>query len=167
MKKIFIDQLMIYESYHTQQITKVTHFIGVPALVFAAMIFFGWIHLSVPNIFSINLAWIGLVLLLIYYFYLDILLALGMAVILILMTIMAEFISQPIITKAGFIIFMIFLIVGIVAQLIGHLYEQKKPAFTENFKQILIAPIFLFAEVMFHLGYRQDLWNEISADKYK
>lgn len=155
------EQLSLYQSYHTKPITKLTHYIGVPALVFAAMILFGWVHISIPNIFSINLTWILLAALIIFYFSLDFLLAAGLGVILILMAFIAEFFSQPEITKLGIIAFLFFFITGVVAQLIGHLHEKKKPAFMQSLTQALIAPLYLFAEVMFSLGWRKDLEEKI------
>lgn len=154
-------QLSLYQSYHTQRITKITHFIGVPCLIFALLIFLGWIHISLPPLFSINLAWISVVALLVYYYFLDVMLAAGMTVILILMALIAEFLSQPSITLFGFLTWLSFMIIGVIAQFIGHFYEKKKPAFMDNITQLLIAPLFLFAELMFALGYRQDLKEQM------
>lgn len=160
--KSLAQQLNIYQQYHTQKKTKITHFVGVPCIVFALMIFFGWIHIAVPNLFEINLAWPLVIALLVYYFYLDILLAAGLTIILILMTLLSEFISQPVITWSGFVIFLFFLIIGVAAQWLGHYYEKKKPALMDNLSQALIAPMFLFAELMFALGYRLDLKEGIN-----
>lgn len=167
--KTLAEQLSVYKTYHTQRVTKITHYIGVPFLVFALLIFLGWIHISVPTIFNINLAWVGVVALLIYYFMLDIYLAAGVAVILLLLTVLAEFVSQPIITRPGLITWIVCLVIGIAAQVYGHIYEKKKPAFLDSFSLALIAPIYLFAELMFELGYRKELQAEVdrlSAQKY-
>jgi len=159
--KTLAKELMLYRQYHTQKITKITHFIGVPCLIFALMIFTGWIHIAVPRILDISLVWPLLIALLIHYYRLDVLLAAGLTVILILMTVLSQFISQPEINWAGFFVFLFFFIIGISLQLIGHYYERKKPALIDNFSQILIAPMFLFAELMFAIGYRQDLQEEM------
>jgi uncharacterized membrane protein YGL010W len=167
--KTLVEQLSAYNTYHTQRITKITHYIGVPFLVFAALIFLGWVHISVPNLFNINLAWLGLVGLLIYYFMLDAILAAGVGVILILLTILAEFVSQPAIDKMGLITWIVCLVIGIAAQAYGHISEKKKPAFLDAFSLALIAPMYLFAELMFELGYRKELQTEVeklSAQKY-
>jgi uncharacterized membrane protein YGL010W len=44
-----------------------------------------------------------------------------------------------------------------VIQLIGHVWEGRKPALVDNFLQIFVAPIFLAAEVFFALGYKPGL----------
>lgn len=161
MKNKFVTQLSIYHSFHTLPITRFTHYIGVPLLLLAALIFLGWIHISVPTLFDINLAWLGIIALLIYYYWLDVVSALPMTVILIALTLLADLISQPEITTTGAIIFFITLILGVIAQLVGHLFEKKKPAFTQNLTQIFIAPLYLYLEVLFKFGFRKDLEAEI------
>jgi uncharacterized membrane protein YGL010W len=46
---------------------------------------------------------------------------------------------------------------GWVIQLVGHVFEGRKPALVDNFFQIFVAPIFLAAEVFFALGYKPAL----------
>ncbi len=46
---------------------------------------------------------------------------------------------------------------GWAFQLIGHVFEGKKPALMDNFFQVFIAPIFLMAEVFFAFGYKRDV----------
>jgi uncharacterized membrane protein YGL010W len=165
--KSLAEQLSLYVQYHKNPVNKVSHFVGVPLLLFAAMIFLGWIHLSVPNLFEINFAWLAVLALLIYYFTLDFWLAAGLTVILFLLTFISEFFSQPIMTKFGVVVFLVCLILGVIAQLVGHFYEKKKPAFLDSWQQILIAPLFLFAELMFELGYRKDLQEKITKNENK
>ena len=43
---------------------------------------------------------------------------------------------------------------GWILQLIGHAFEGRKPALTQNLFQIFVAPLFLCAEVFFALGYK-------------
>ena len=64
--------------------------------------------------------------------------------------------------KPIFITFAFFLIIGVGAQFIGHYHEKKKPAFLNDWRLALIAPMFVFAELMFALGYRLDLQEELN-----
>lgn len=164
MNKAFAQQLSAYEQYHQQKNTRISHYIGIPLVLFALMIFLGWIHLSVPNLFSINFSWIGLILLLIYYFKLDALLAAGAGVILIFMTLLSQIISQPIITLGGFIIFLLIFIIGILALWMGHRHENQKQVLINHLPLVLIGPIYLFAKLMFALGYRKDLQEELKKN---
>ncbi len=46
---------------------------------------------------------------------------------------------------------------GWILQLLGHVFEGRKPALADNLFQIFIAPIFLCAELFFALGYKPKL----------
>jgi hypothetical protein len=48
------------------------------------------------------------------------------------------------------------------SQLVGHqVFEKRRPAFTDNAIQLLIGPLYFVAEVLFLLGFKQDLQREI------
>ena len=44
-----------------------------------------------------------------------------------------------------------------MVQLVGHVFEGRKPALADNLFQVFVAPIFLCAEVFFALGYKPAL----------
>jgi uncharacterized membrane protein YGL010W len=46
---------------------------------------------------------------------------------------------------------------GWILQLVGHMFEGRKPALADNLFQIFVAPIFLAAEIFFALGYKPGL----------
>jgi len=48
-----------------------------------------------------------------------------------------------------------------VFQLVGHVFEGRRPALSDNLFQIFIAPIFLVAEVFFALGLKRDVRRKI------
>ena len=50
---------------------------------------------------------------------------------------------------------------GWILQLIGHVFEGRKPALADNLFQIFMAPIFLAAEVFFALGYKPRLHENV------
>jgi uncharacterized membrane protein YGL010W len=56
---------------------------------------------------------------------------------------------------------------AIVLCLLGHAFEGRKPAPTDNFFQIFIAPIFLCAEAFFALGYKAKLHAAVQARALK
>jgi uncharacterized membrane protein YGL010W len=73
---------------------------------------------------------------------------------------LADLVSvQPI--GSGLVWFLVFFGGGWVIQLIGHVYEGRKPALVDNFLQIFVAPIFLAAEVFFALGYKPALHDAV------
>ena len=54
-----------------------------------------------------------------------------------------------------------FFVGGWVFQLVGHVFEGRRPALSDNLFQIFIAPIFLVAEVFFALGLKRDVRRKI------
>lgn len=146
-----------YHRYHTKTATVVTHFIGVPLVTFAFMVFLGWMKLVIPTLFSTNLAWVALFCLLVYYFMLDVTLAAITGILLIILCFFASYASQYGPTAASLKIFFSTLVIGIILQLVGHAFEKRKPAVFDNLSQALIAPMFIVSEFLFLFGYRHDL----------
>jgi uncharacterized membrane protein YGL010W len=62
---------------------------------------------------------------------------------------------------AGWSWFAALFIGGWMLQLLGHVYEGRRPALTDNLFQIFVAPIFLCAELFFALGYKPSLHEEV------
>jgi len=60
-------------------------------------------------------------------------------------------------TRPALLIFAATFVGGWALQLVGHVFEGKKPALMDNFFQVFIAPIFLMAEVFFAFGYKRDV----------
>jgi uncharacterized membrane protein YGL010W len=60
----------------------------------------------------------------------------------------------------GWIVFGLAFVGGWVFQLVGHVFEGKRPALVDNLFQALIGPMFLMAEVFVWLGLRR---HETSA----
>lgn len=163
MKKL--DQIIAdYYEYHTNVINQYIHFVGIPCVTFGILIFFSWIHISVPNLFSLNLAWILVIVSLIYYYLLDVKLAFGLMIIIIPLTLLANWVAYPSITKSGLITFAVFFIGGWILQLAGHLFEGRRPALVDNVWQVFSAPLFVGLEIAWKLGWRQDLISQTNTE---
>lgn len=137
--KILAGMLNSYQQYHTKGITKATHFIGIPCIVFALQLLIGW--------FSLSLLWGAMVPLLLFYLFIDVRLALYTAVLFVLLTWFAQ---SMVLHHSGIFLWslLIFLFLfGWVMQMIGHYFEENRPAFLDNFLHVFIAPIFLVAEI--------------------
>jgi len=52
-------------------------------------------------------------------------------------------------------------VVGWAFQFVGHYFEGKKPAFVDDLIGLLVGPLFLVAEVAFHLNMRTDVRDGI------
>jgi uncharacterized membrane protein YGL010W len=64
---------------------------------------------------------------------------------------------------AGWSWFAALFIGGWILQLVGHVYERRRPALADNLFQIFVAPLFLCAELFFALGYKPKLHAAVQA----
>ena len=159
--KSFIEQAQFYATYHQKPITRYTHLIGVPLIIFSLMIFLGFFHLIVPGVLDTTLASIATAALLIYYFYLNWRLALVLTPVFIILLWIADLVSWAGPTRSALWTFIITFILGWALQLIGHFIEGKRPAFMDNVWQALVAPLFLAADLFFMTGRMPGLHEEI------
>jgi uncharacterized membrane protein YGL010W len=148
-------QMSFYAAYHQDARNKATHFVGVPMIIFGLFIALGWARIEAGGV-TLSAAMLLAAVVLVWYFLLDVPLALAMLVGNGVLLYLADLVSvQPVAT--GALWFLVFFGGGWVIQLIGHVYEGRKPALVDNFLQIFVAPIFLAAEVFFALGYKPAL----------
>jgi len=148
-------QMSFYAAYHQDARNKATHFVGVPMIIFGLFIALGWARIELGGI-TLTAAMLLAAVVLVWYFLLDVPLALAMLVTNAVLLYLADLVSQQTI-GIGAAWFLVFFGGGWVIQLIGHVYEGRKPALADNFLQIFVAPIFLAAEVFFALGYKPAL----------
>jgi uncharacterized membrane protein YGL010W len=93
---------------------------------------------------------------LLYYFLLDVPLAIAMLGVTGLLVYIGQMIAG-LGAVAGWTWFAALFVGGWILQLVGHVFEGRKPALADNLFQIFVAPIFLAAEVFFALGYKPRL----------
>ncbi len=165
--KTALEQLTKYASYHRDPRNIITHFIGIPLIVFAVVVLLARPVLinalpSSPyaNWLLITPALIAIVLVSLYYLKLDVQLGLVMTGFLVL----CYFLSVPLARNSlsvwlfcGLGIFAL----GWVLQFVGHFYEGKKPAFIDDIMGLIIGPLFVAAEAAFLLNLRADLRKPI------
>jgi len=155
------DQMSFYAAYHQDARNKATHFIGVPAIMLSLFIPLAWIRLFEVNGIAVTAAMLFAAVALVYYFILDRPLGLAMLVV----TGVLLWIGQSIASLgavAGWTWFAVLFVGGWILQLVGHVFEGRKPALADNLFQIFVAPIFLAAEVFFALGYKPELQQRVN-----
>ena len=153
--KTIEQQMATYAAYHQDARNKATHFIGVPVIVLALFIPLAWLRIELGGV-AISAALLVAVAVLAYYFILDVPLALAMLVVFALLAWLGDSIAM-LGSAAGWTWFALLFVGGWILQLVGHVYEGRRPALTDNLFQIFVAPIFLAAEVFFALGYKPAL----------
>src|SRR6266852_5150334 len=144
--------MAVYAAYHRNRWNRLTHFIGVPAIIFAM----NWLSFGE----GVTLAHVFVGVVLAYYFLLDVPLALATTVAVAALLLAAKAVAGTGVAS-GWIWFGAFFVGGWVFQLVGHVFEGRKPALSDNLFQIFIAPIFLVAEVFFALGLKRDVLRKI------
>ena len=149
------DQMSFYAAYHQDRRNKATHFVGVPMIIVALFIPLAWLEFRAgPFVITGALLFAGAIL--IYYVFLDPLLALGTTVFTVLFVLAAHWLARQG-ALVGWSAFGVLFVGGWILQLLGHVFEKRKPALADNLFQIFIAPIFLCAELFFALGYKPKL----------
>ena len=153
--KTLEDQMGFYAAYHQDGRNKATHFIGVPAIMLSLFIPLAWLRVDAGGV-TLTAAMLFAAVVLVYYFLLDVPLALAMLAFTGLLVYVADRIAAQGMA-AGWTWFAILFVGGWILQLVGHVFEGRKPALASNLFQIFVAPIFLCAEVFFALGYKPGL----------
>ncbi len=157
----FLTQAQQYVSYHNKPETQYTHYVGIPLIILSLMIAFGLIRIVMPNVFNISLATIVTVLVMIYYFRLEWRLAVGLLPAMIILLLIALFITRNGPTPFAVWFFIVTFVLGWALQLIGHMIEGRRPAFVDNLWQAIIAPLVITAEILFKMGYLHGLRDQI------
>ncbi len=153
--KTIEEQMATYAAYHQDARNKATHFVGVPVIVLSLFIPLAWLRFG-----DVSVATVLAAALVVYYVILDVPLGLAMLVVFAVLAWIGERIAMMGVA-AGWTLFAALFIGGWVLQLIGHVFEGRKPALADNLFQIFVAPIFLAAEVFFALGYKPGLHSAV------
>jgi uncharacterized membrane protein YGL010W len=159
--KSFIEQAQFYWKHHQKPVTLYTHLVGIPLIIFSLMLLLSFMRLVIPEVIDISFASIATILLLIYYFFLNWRLALPLTPVLIFILWLADLVSHNGPRHSSLWVFLLTFIIGWIFQLVGHLFEGKRPVITENPRQALISPLFLTAELFFLGGRMQKLKEQI------
>lgn len=158
--KTLQQQLGNYALYHRSKRNVLTHFFGIPLIVFAVICLLARIHIPAGE-FALSAAQLVVFVSVVYYLMLSVSLGLIMAVLLVLLSIAAVPIAQLtfghwLLISVGVFVF------GWVLQFIGHYYEGKKPAFVDDIVGLVIGPLFVLVELLFMLGLYKTLEHEVT-----
>lgn len=148
-----------YAAYHLDRNNILTHFIGIPLIVFSILCLTARAGVEISSV-SVTLASILILLSTIYYISLDKLFGILMLIIFIAVYPLAVKIAAlPMWSWLGASIGIF--VVGWVFQFVGHYFEKKKPAFVDDLIGLAIGPLFVLAEFVFLLGFRKPLHQRI------
>ncbi|MEX0300025.1 MAG: DUF962 domain-containing protein [Kordiimonas sp.] len=166
MRNWFFEQMAMYSAYHRDWRNQLTHYVGVPMIVFSLLIIASTVTLVSTPSGPITLAAILMIALVLFYIFAAPLVGTISAFIYGLLLFYAESIGSlgfPLALQA----FAVFFIGGWAIQFAGHIYEGRKPALFDNILQVFMAPSFLIAEILFKIKLEQGLKAEIDARMHK
>jgi uncharacterized membrane protein YGL010W len=157
-------QLSTYKSVHLNKKNVITHFFGVPLIIWSVSLSLSTIvfHIELfEQTIALSVAVIFFSLTLLYYFKLHWRLALGLSLFILLTLYSSRLVAEH---PNALIIAISVFVVGWIIQFIGHVFEKAKPAFVDDLNQLLIGPFFLLAEVYFLLGFEQELEAKVTQE---
>ena len=153
------EQMAFYAAYHQDARNKATHFVGVPVIILSLFIPLAWPRVELGAM-PLTAAMLFAFVVLAYYLALDLFLGMAMAVLTLGLVWLGHQIAA---LGAGpaWAWFGVLFVGGWILQLVGHGFEGRRPALTDNLFQIFVAPIFLCAEIFFALGYKPGLHRAV------
>ena len=151
-------QMSFYQRYHHSPRNRATHFIGVPAIVLSVMLALSWWRFGNSGL---SAAEVVSVVTLAYYFRLDVPIALASTAVFAILLALAHWLDSVLSPAGAHLTCAMLFVGGWALQLLGHYFEGRRPALADNLFQVVIAPIFLVAEVFFHFGYKPGLRHAV------
>ena len=160
--RLFESQMAMYTSYHRDRRNRVTHFVGIPAIMVSLMVALAPLHLAVGGM---DLSWAVAMTAtaFVLWLLLDAAIGAAMAVFLAPALAAAEMLAAVSSTATIWTVFAVLFVGGWALQILGHFYEGRRPAFLSNLFQALIGPMFLVAEIFFALGWRRRLQQRVES----
>jgi len=149
MRKLFEEALDDYASFHRNPKNKLTHYIGVPVIVFSVVLLLRLVSLGSLGSIALDATLVVAIPLGIFYLMLNPGTGLGMLAILAGMYLLSPYVNW----QTGVALF----VGGWVVQFIGHHFEGQKPAFFKNAVHLLIGPLWLL----------NDLYNRLHLPAYQ
>lgn len=155
------DVLQSYASFHKHRINRLAHVIGIPIITLSTIALFSWLHLAIGSL-GLPCSWLLVCISLAYYMRLDKQIGLFLAAIMLPCTAIIVYIVGPTPTWGSAAWCLSLFAAGWALQLIGHLFEGRRPAFVNNLGQLFIAPLYLFCKFLIYCGVRTDLKKKLA-----
>jgi uncharacterized membrane protein YGL010W len=155
-----IDLLSQYAAYHRDRRNILSHFVGVPMIVFAVGVLLARPGFTIGSL-ALSPAWIAYAAAAAWYLTRGSL-SLGIAVsaaVGVLMLLAHQVAYGGLVSWLAWGVGVF--VVGWLIQFIGHWYEGRKPAFVDDVTGLLVGPMFVTAEAMFLSGWNKPLLAEI------
>lgn len=150
-----------YHKHPQSLATRWLHVIGIALMLFAIMIPLSWLQVGLRAVFMTDLAWLGILVLLVYYLFLDIPLAIIATIVLCFIESIASAVAQAGPTWHSFWLCVICAVIAWFLQSMGRLFDGKKLTSFNLLRYVVIAPILMVTEVGFWLGQCKKLHQQV------
>lgn len=155
-----LDLLAQYAEYHRDHRNIVTHFVGIPLIVFSVGVLLARPGFEVAG-WLVTPAWLLWLASTTWYlsrgeFFLGVVVSVVNGMLLAL--------GQPLaaLSTAAWLAWgLCSFVFGWVVQFIGHYYEGRKPALVDDLSGLLVGPMYVTAEALFALGWKRELARAI------
>lgn len=151
--------LIQYAHYHRDPRNIRTHFVGIPMIVVAVACLLAQLPLPLPG--GLNAAHLATLVMIGFYFWLDLALGVCMALAMLAALALGLMLAGG---PHGLLWGVGLFVLGWVIQFVGHVFEGRKPAFVDDLTGLVIGPLFVVAEWLFACGLFQPLHAEITRE---
>ena len=157
---LFERQMAMYTTFHRDHRNRLTHFFGIPAIILSLMLALALVQVALGTL-SVSLALLVSAAVWLLWIGLDRPIGLAMGLFMVPALALAEWTAATQSNPVVWTVFAVLFVGGWALQLLGHVYEGRRPALVSNLFQALIGPMFLVAEVFFALGLRRELKERV------
>jgi uncharacterized membrane protein YGL010W len=149
-----------YARYHRDERNIASHFVGVPMIVFAVGVLLARPAFTLGG-HPLSPSWLAFALTALWYLTRGSL-VLGLAASAGVGALMLVAHSVAYVSVASWLGWGVgMFVIGWLIQFAGHVYEGKKPAFVDDIIGLVVAPLFVTAELLFMFGWNKPLAAEI------
>ena len=158
-----MEMLVGYASAHQHPFNIAVHLVGIPTIMLGVSIALSWVRADIAGV-PVNLAWLVLVAMFVFYMTLDRLFAFAFLAYGIPVVWLATVIGLQPMATSGAVAAATFG-GGYLAQFVGHAVEKSAPViFKHPVQANLAAPFFTVVEVFKLVGLRDDLFDEVQRE---
>lgn len=153
------EHMTFYAAYHRDPRNRLTHFFGVPTIVFSYLLLLSYPQVDIAG-FPVSAALVFTAVMTLYYMTLDAVIGFALGLVMVPLLYAAHLVAgMPL--SVGVAAFLASFLGGWAVQLLGHKFEGNRPALVSNVWQMFVAPLFLMAEVFFMLGLKKDVEADV------
>lgn len=156
----FQQQYSAYTSSHQTSKNNLLHLIGVPLMIIGFLMLTNWVSLNFAAKFQISFAWIFVLAAIVYYFMFDVKLAAVSALFYIILALIVTWIAGPTPDFSKFAVAIILLAGGFAAQYFGHSLEKSPAPTKNNFKMMLLMPLFFVFDLVKLAGFKSVIMSK-------